>query len=448
MATRSTIETDIRLEKKIIAAHAALGNKLNGSLDSVRTLRLNGFDAFVKLGFPEVKAEAWKYTPVRKWLDHTLDLVHKDVDETDADESGKVPEWLKRSDGFLAVSVNGVFQAHLSRLPDADSGVIVSSLADAIKKHAGVIEAHLGSHDRHESDVFTALNTAFINSGLFVLIPEGTALEKTLYITDVLTGDHAAFRQPRNLIVAEGAASGRIVEWYGESEAASGIENAVMEICVGPAATLNHCHVFDRGPRASLINALYVYQHKDSYISTNHISFTGSLIRHTLNFLPDAEGCETHLNGLVVAHDDMHVDVHSFVDHAKPNSVSNELYKYILDDDAVGVFNGKVMVRQDAQLTNAYQSNRSVLLSDRAHMYSKPELEIYADDVKCSHGATTGQLDDEAIFYLRSRGLTEKDARLMLLEAFAAEVIQTITIEPLREKLMVRLRALLNRPAS
>lgn len=443
MTTPSTIKLDVRLEKKIITAHTVLGNKLNGSLSSVHTLRRNGIRVFEELGFPRTRAESWKYTPVRKWLDHSIDLVLKETDE-----SSKLPEWLMRSSGYLAVSVNGIFQAHLSRLPDADSGIIIGSLADAMEKHSNVIEEHLGSYAHHESEVFTALNTAFIMDGLFVLIPKNTALEKTLYITDILTGDHATLRQPRNLIVAEEAASGSIVEWYEESEAAPGIENTVTEIYVGPSARMNFCHVFDRGPRASLINALYVYQHKDSYISTNHFSFTGSLIRHNLNFLLDAEGCETHLNGLVIARDDMHVDIHSLVDHAQPDSFSNELYKFILDDDAVGVFNGKVMVRQDAQLTNAYQTNRSVLLSDRAHMYSKPELEIYADDVKCSHGATTGQLDDEAIFYLRSRGLTERDARLMLLEAFAAEVIQAIGIEPLIERLMDRLRTLLNRNAS
>jgi len=442
------LATDDRLEETIIAAHAALGNKLNGLPSPVRTLRGAGIDAFEKLGFPSVKSEKWKYTPVLKWLDQSVQIVVSETAESVTAESTDVPEWLMNSSDYLAVLVNGVLQLHLSRLPDAESGIIVSNLSDAIEKQAGAIEAHLGTYAHHEGDVFTALNTAFLKEGLFVLLPKGSELKKTLYITDILRGDHSTLRQPRNLIVVEEAASGSIVEWYPESETGPCTENSVTEIYVGPAARLNHCHVFDRGPRSLLINAFHVYQQKDSYIATNHISLSGSLIRHNLSFLPDAEGCETHLNGLVIAYDDMHVDIHSLVDHARPNSFSNELYKCILDDDSVGVFNGKVLVRQDAQLTNAYQSNQAILLSARAHMYSKPELEIYADDVKCSHGATTGQLDDEAIFYLRSRGLSEKDARLMLLEAFAAEVVQKIDIESVRDRLMLRLRFLLNRTAS
>jgi Fe-S cluster assembly protein SufD len=193
--------------------------------------------------------------------------------------------------------------------------------------------------------------------------------------------------------------------------------------------------VQDLGDVATEVYNLQVYQERDSRFTTHTVTLSGALIRNNLSFLPYAENCETHLFGLFMGRGRMHVDNHTLVDHARPNCFSNELYKGILEDESTGVFNGKVYVRQDAQKTNAYQSNKSIVLSDRANMYSKPELEIYADDVKCSHGATTGQIDPEALFYLRARGLSERLATALLLQAFAKDVVDNIRIAPLREML-------------
>ncbi|MCH8123655.1 MAG: Fe-S cluster assembly protein SufD [Bacteroidetes bacterium] len=435
-------KTTVSLEDRILTRHAAFMANLNGSQPFLLGLRSNALQAFQSLGFPGRKSEDWKYTPVTKWLDASLQMAESHDEPVLA-----VPPVLKQDNRYLAVSVNGIFRADLSELPGAEQNVVVCSLADAFKDHTELVQSHIAKQADYTSEAFTALNTAFLGNGLFVWIPDGASLDYPLYVTDICTDPNRSLIQPRNLFVVGANATGTILEWYDGPGHPSCFENAVTEFYVGPSSRVNHIYVFDRGESADLINSLFVYQEKDSYFATNHLTLSGRLVRYNLNFLPDGEGCETHLLGLVLARNEMHVDVHTFVDHAKPNSISNELYKCILDGNSVGVFNGKIMVRQDAQLINAYQSNRSVLLSDSAHMYSKPELEIYADDVKCSHGATTGQLDEEAIFYLRSRGLRQEEARLLLLESFAREVIEQVDDEAIRAYLGVRLRELLGEPA-
>ena len=206
----------------------------------------------------------------------------------------------------------------------------------------------------------------------------------------------------------------------------------MTECVVGPGARVEHYHIQDEGQGAARVSTLHTYQQGGSYFATLTATLSGTMVRNNLNFLPDAEHCETHLFGLYLGQDQMHVDTHTLIDHARPNCQSNELYKGILDGRSTGVFNGKVLVRPDAQKTNAYQSSKSVVLTETARMFAKPELEIYADDVKCSHGATTGRLDEEALFYLQSRGLRIHQARALLLQAFARDVIEHVHIEPLR----------------
>ncbi len=422
---------------RVLSAHGLMIQNENGDVASFKGLHASAIQSFEQLGFPSRRSEAWKYTPVTKWLTDDLEFERPDgLGPVD------LPDWLRTIDGYVAVSTDGVFRPELSRLPTDDSAALVMGLSEAVVAHGDLVMKHLGAYAPHKAEVFPALNTAFVKNGLFVLIRSGQTLDKPLFVTDIPTGSRALLRQPRNLYIAESLSSGMIIEYMDKADGCSGFENSVTEIVVGSGARVKHGHVFDRGEDSSLVNSTYVYQDKDSYFSTNHVTLTGSLVRHNLNFLPDAEGCETHLLGLVAARGHMHVDIHSFVDHAKPNAFSNELYKCILDEHSTGVFNGKVMVRQDAQLINAYQSNRCILLSEDARMYSKPELEIYADDVKCSHGATTGQLDDDAIFYLRSRGLREQDARLLLLQSFAAEVLDEIGVAEIAERLMDRLKDL------
>jgi Fe-S cluster assembly protein SufD len=238
------------------------------------------------------------------------------------------------------------------------------------------------------------------------------------------------------LYIAEAESSGTVIEgFYGLKEEESLFVNAVTEWSVGERARVEHYQIQDFSENTSVVATLEAHQAGQSYFSTHTSTLKGGLIRNNLSIVPDAEECESHLFGFVLGSKAMHVDNHTLVDHRKPNCFSNELYKSILGDTSTGIFNGKVFVRPDAQKINAYQSNKSIILTEKARMYSKPELEIYADDVKCSHGATTGQLDTEALFYLKSRGLNDKQARSLLLMAFARDVIDLINVEPLRDHL-------------
>jgi len=428
------------MEKRFLAAQKALQpGGWNGSTGIIDSLRESGRSSFVSSGFPLLRDEQWRYTPVRKWLGDDFQFSQS------ADPGAvKLPSLIESTDAYIAVCVNGILQPALSRLPGPDQSVTISTLSKALIEKPELVSENLQRCNPGVDNTFFSLNLAFLNNGLFIHIPERTVLDKPLYITDIVTAPLPLFHQPRTLIVADSQAEATIVELRDRVENTSLFENTVTQIQLAAASKVDYYHIYDRGSGARLVRTLNVYQERDTIFSTNEISLSGSLIRSNLNFLPDGEGCETHLNGFYLAGSGTHVDVHTLVDHAKPNCVSNELFKGIIDDDGTAVFNGRVLVRQDAQQTNAYQSNRNVLLSDKAHMYSKPELEIYADDVKCSHGATTGKLDDEALFYLRSRGIQPSIARRMLLEAFASDVFSLIRIEELRVNVEERVAALLD----
>ncbi|MCH8960119.1 MAG: Fe-S cluster assembly protein SufD [Bacteroidetes bacterium] len=267
---------------------------------------------------------------------------------------------------------------------------------------------------------------------IILVWPLDASLKAAVMTRATLTPDEDAFVQPRRLVVVEENAQLKLIQRLAPRTETRTFVNAVTEVFVGAHAHVDRYEIQDDPAHTSVVNNVRVYQQTGSVYRNSTFTFSGEIIRNNVTILPDAEHCETHLYGLFLSNGVMHVDNHTLVDHARPHCFSNELYKGILDDRSTGVFNGKVLVRRDAQQTNAYQSNKSILLTDTARMYSKPELEIYADDVKCSHGATTGQLDDDALFYLRSRGLTEKRARAILLTAFARDVLDNVVIEPLR----------------
>ena len=386
------------------------------------------------MGFPARKTEAWKYTNIGKILKrpYALPLGPSEVPVSPGDvEALLIPDL----DAHVAVFVNGHFSEALSRLSDLPEGVVVTGLAEAAETHAALVDAHLGQYADYEGEVFTALNTAFTKDGAFVYVPRHTAVEKPVHVINLVTTSEDALLQPRHLVVAEENAQVKLIQSSRTPPEAKTFVNAVTEVFVGDHAHVDRYEIQDEGANTSMVTTLNAYQQTGSVFRNSTFTFGGEVIRNNITVLPNAEQCETHLFGLFLADGTMHVDNHTLVDHARPNCFSNELYKGILDDRATGIFNGKVLVRQDAQQTNAYQSNKSIVLTDTAHMYAKPELEIYADDVKCSHGATTGQLDDEAIFYLRTRGLTLQRARALMLVSFARAVLDNVAIEPLRETL-------------
>ena len=413
------------------AFEANEGAALNGANDRLRELRKDALEHFRLLGLPAPKTEAWKYTNIEKVLRHeyALDFGRAEHDLTSADvDRFLIPDL----DAHVFVLVNGRPDASLSRMGDLPKGAIVAGLDEAAQEHAELVNEHLAQHANYKEEPFRALSTAFAKDGVFVYVPKGVAVEKPIHVLSLVKTDRDLFLQPRTLVVAEANADVKLIETNHDLSGTKTFTNALDEFFVARDAHVDHYRVQDEGQNASQVLTLQVYQLGQSVFRTSTVTLSGETIRNNFSFLPDAEHCESHLFGLVLANGKMHVDNHTFVDHARPNCFSNELYKNVLSDEATGVFNGKVFVRQDAQKTNAYQSNKSLVLSEKAKMYAKPELEIYADDVQCSHGATTGQIDPEALFYLRSRGIGARQARAMLLLAFARDVLDNVRIEPLR----------------
>ena len=428
------LDTATTLEDRFVTAFKMHeGQTLNGSNARVHGVRQEAIARFAALGFPARKTEAWKYTDISKVLRREYKL-HLGAAAAKVSADDLAPYRVPGLDAHLIVLVNGRYSEALSEIGDLPDGVIVTGFAKATEAHADLVNAHFAQYADHENGVFTALNTAFTQDGVFIYVPKSTVVEKPIHVLSVISTDEDAMLQPRHLIVVEENAQVKLIETSETLTETATFENIVTEVFVGQHAHVDLYEIQDEHA-GSLVTNTFAYQQDHSIFRSSVFTLSGDMVRNDANILPDGEHCESHLYGLFLGTGNMHVDNHTVVDHAKPNCFSSELYKGILDDKSTGVFNGRVLVRQDAQQINAYQSNKSILLSDTAHMYSKPELEIYADDVQCSHGATTGQLDKDAIFYLRSRGLSEKQARALLLVAFARDVLETIRIEPLREML-------------
>lgn len=427
--------TETRPEDRFVSAFEMHeGVSLNGTNDGLRSLRKAAIEHFAALGIPARKAEAWKYTNIGKLLKRAYALPPSPSD-AEVDASAVAPLLIPGLDAHVVVLVNGHFSTALSTPGTLPDGVLVTSLADAADTHAALVDAHLARYADAEGEALTALNTAFVQDGIFVYVPRSTVVEQPIHVISLITTAEDALVQPRTLIVAEENAQVKLIQSTQTLTEAQTLVNAVTEVFVGAQAHVDRYEIQNEPAHTSMVTTLNAYQQTSSVFRNSTFTFGGEVIRNNATILPDAEHCETHLYGLFLGRGTMHVDNHTLVDHAKPNCFSNELYKGVLDDQATGIFNGKVFVHQDAQQINAYQSNKSILLSDTAHMYAKPELEIYADDVRCSHGATTGQLDDEALFYLRTRGLTAQRARALLLVAFARDVLDNVAVEPLREAL-------------
>lgn len=386
-------------------------------------------EAFTIQGIPSRKHEEYKYTNIDLILKDEFVLSNsKNVDAKQI-ESAKL---LKNS--FVAVIVNGVFSEELSIVQDLPKGLIICGLADAAKKYFPVFDMHYGKYADVNTDAFIAMNTAMAKDGVFIHVAKGVVIETPIHVIHVFTANENTIIHPRNLFVVDATAQVKIVESFEIVDSKGKIfNNAITEIVVAESAIVDHYKIQDEKEYGYLMNTTQVNQQAKSVFSTNTITLTGSLVRNNLNIVLDGEHIESHLNGLYLTKEIQVVDNHTLVDHRKPNCNSNELYKGIIDGRSTATFNGKIFVRKDAQKTNAFQSNKNILLSDDGSINTKPQLEIYADDVKCSHGTSTGKLDEDKIFYLRARGLSELSAKKLLMHAFASEVIDTITIDELRE---------------
>lgn len=414
------------------AANFQLAGKLGSEPLWLRKRREQAFSQFSRNGFPTMNDEEWRYTSVEPIATTSFQLPSEKQNssfqkqELDALTLGTPDE--KR-----LVFINGFFAPKLSSLEGLPSGLILKNLAEALKSEPDLVERHLFRYT-DEKAPFTALNVAFVRDGAFIFIPKGQTIVAPIHLLFIATGEETTtVSSPRNLIIAEEGSQATLVESYwGRGKY---LTNVVSEIVVGDNATLDHIKIQTESETAFHIATIQVQQGRASRFSSHSTSFGGRLTRNNINSLLAAEGAECGLNGLYMAGADQQIDNHTMVDHAQPHAISRELYKGILSGEAKGVFNGKIIVRADAQKTDASQTNKNLLLSKEALINTKPQLEIFANDVKCRHGATIGQLDENAIFYLRSRGLGEKEARSFLTYAFASEMLNSLKITPLKRRL-------------
>jgi Fe-S cluster assembly protein SufD len=419
--------------ERFLEAHAARAASLPGhGTPWLDRLRGGAIARFAEIGFPGPREEYWKYTrtaPIEKRsftapADHALDLAALE------------PVLLPGLAGRRLVFVNGRFSEALSDPGPEQAGVTVASLARMLAQAPERVEPWLARHLDVHRHAFLALGAAFLEDGAFIHVARNTQVEEPIqliYVSTEAGGEFAA--HPRNLVVGESGSAARVVETWVSAGGRVYLNNTATEVVLEDNARVDHYKVQEEGFDGFHVATLQVHQGRDSRFATHAVSFGGRLVRNDVNAVLDGEGAECLLSGLYMGDGRQHVDFHVTVDHAQPHCTSRELYKGILGGRARGVFNGRVHVHPDAQKTDSEQSNKNLLLSKNAEVDTKPELEIYADDVKCSHGATVGQLDDAMLFYLRSRGIDREAARGLLTYGFAQDVINRIDLEPLRAHL-------------
>ncbi|MEX1138734.1 MAG: Fe-S cluster assembly protein SufD [Bacteroidota bacterium] len=413
------------------ATFEAFEKSLNGEAGSeFHALRKKALARFKELGFPTTRHEEWKFTnvtpiartpfkpaPTRAGMVKESDLRFPDLTEN------------------RLVFVNGQFDASLSRIHRLPDKVVAGSLAESLKRYSTTVGKHLGKHAPMDDHSFVALNTAFARDGAFIWIPEGKGNDEPIHVHFVATGDENDLASPRNLFIVGDRARLSVIESYYSLRDGAYFTNAVTELVVGEGATVEHDKLQDESLNSYHVSWTHSAQASRSTITSNLIALGGAIARSNIHASLDGADCECTLNGLSIGTRSQLIDNHTAIDHATPHCASHELYKAVLAGKSRGVFNGKIFVRKDAQKTDAKQTNKTLLLSDDAVMNTKPQLEIFADDVKCTHGATIGQLDADQVFYLRSRGLDLTSAQDMLTFAFAADVVKRIHAKGLSEQL-------------
>lgn len=400
----------------------------------LRERRRAAIATFRDRGFPTTHDEEWRYTNVQPLLAVGFGMANGGSRAVQAEEIF-ASSFLDRTDHRL-IFINGVYSPELSCVRALPENVRVESLAAALTKDDPVVEGHLFRYARTQEQAFAALNTAFAVDGALIHVPRGVVIEAPLYLVFVSVGGGTPFlSQPRNLFVLEAGSQACVVESYIGVANQVSWTNVVTEILGGEGATIDYYRVQREGNNAFHVGAFEASLQANCNLTAHAITLEGALVRNDARVVLGGEGAECALNGLYLMDGKQHVDNHTEIEHVKPRATSFELYKGILGGDAHAVFNGKILVYQDAQKTNARQTNKNLLLSENAVVNTKPQLEIHADDVKCSHGSTIGQLDRDALFYLRSRGLSLGDARSLLSYAFASDVVGRIKVPLMRARL-------------
>ncbi len=383
-------------------------------------------DAFSKQGIPNRKSEEYKYVNMEQALKSALSL--SSFIKLSKKQISDV-QFLKSA--IVIVIENGVYSSEHSQTDSLPKGIIIKNISEAVAEE--IFQNHYAKYADVNSDPFIALNTALASGGVFIHVVKNAVIETPIHLIQISSASENTLVNARNLIVVEENAHVKIVESNFVVDSERTFNNSLTEIVVAANANVEYDKIQDEQNNGYSVNTLQAIQKKQSVFSINTFTLSGSLVRNNWNIVLDDEHIETHLNGLYLTKDNQVVDNHTLVDHRKPNCNSNELYKGIIEDKSSATFNGKIYVRKDAQKTNAFQSNKNILLSDDGTINTKPQLEIYADDVKCSHGTSTGKLDEDKIFYLRARGLSEASAKKLLMHAFASEVVDCIKIVELRD---------------
>ena len=403
-----------------------------GGLAWTAPFREQAMARFAERGFPTTRDEAWRYTSVAPIAGTSFDLdtpARTDALTRDLFQQLTFEPWECTHVVFL----NGRFAKDLSKIGTLPSGVRFKSLEDALESERALVEPYLTRCAGFTDQPFADLNTAFLRDGVFLYVPKGTVIEEEIHLLYVTTSNGTrALSHPRNLVVVEEGAQITLVESYAGIGSDVYFTNAVTEIAAEAGAVVNHYRLQRESTSAFHVGSLGIRLGRDSRVASHSIALGGRLVRQDVSALLDGEGADCTLNGLYVLSGSQHVDNHTVIDHARPHGSSQELYKGVLDDRSRGVFDGTIIVRPDAQKSDARQTNKNLLLSEDALADSKPTLIIEADDVKCSHGATIGQLDENAMFYLRSRALSRETARSMLTHAFASDIVSRIGVPAVR----------------
>jgi Fe-S cluster assembly protein SufD len=405
-----------------------------GSSNLLNRVREISIKRFAQAGIPDYKNEDYKYTNLKPAFEkqYRQELV-REPGSINLNEvfNRNIPQL----DAHMVYLVNGWFYNGNNPSAGLPAGVILGSLEQIANEHPELLENHINRQAGLSNDPFVAMNSAFAKDGFFMLIPKGVTIEKPVQVINLLSSEENLMATQRNLIIAEAGSQAKILSCDYSLSSPALLYNSVSEIYVGEDAVLDVYTLQNVHNQSTVINSSFYKQERNSTLLTGTFTLHGGLVRNNLKVAFNGDHSEANVYGVSFTDQKQHVDNFTMIEHALPQCLSNQIYKNILNNESTGAFAGKIHVARDAQQTNAFQRNNNVLLSDKARMQTKPQLIIDADDVKCSHGATVGQIDEEALFFLRARGIGEKEARMMLMNAFAHEVIQKITIEGLREQM-------------
>ena len=422
----------MELKEKLLSSFMAFEERIDvdSDLHNVRTLAIKNFE---NKGFPTKKEEAWKYTSLNAILKNDFSVFPKNEDTIEFNQVKNY--FLHEIDTYKLVFVDGVFSSNLSSTTHDGIDVCLMSSALNKPKYKMVIDAYF-NQIASKDESLTSLNTAFANEGAYINIPKSKVADKPIEIMYFSTGTEASLLvQPRNLVIVGENSHVQIIERHQSLNENAVLTNSVTEIFAQKRAIVDYYKIQNDNLQANLIDNTYVSQKQESNVSINTFCFGGNLTRNNLNFYHFGERIVSYLNGITIIGDKQHVDHYTLVQHSTPNCESHQDYKGIFSDRSTGVFNGKIFVEKEAQKTNAFQKSNNILLSDKATINAKPQLEIFADDVKCSHGCTIGQLDETALFYMQQRGIPKKEAKALLMYAFSNAVIESIKIPELKQRI-------------